>query len=151
MLGVSESRRRWLRRGVLQHDVGKLGVSNCVLDKSGKLDADEWTAARRHAGFAHDILARIGPFQELARVSAAHRERLDGKGHPNATSGDAIALGTRITTTAHIFDAMSADRPYRPAMPVHRTLDIMSHEVGSALDPLCFDALQRVLHESRPR
>ena len=144
-LGLPEARRRWLRRGALLHDVGKLGVSNSVLDKPGKLDADEWVAVRRHAGYTHDILARIGPFAELAAVSAAHHERLDGKGYPNGISGAAIGLETRIITTADMFDAISADRPYRAAVPIARTLEIMSHEVGTALDSSCFDALKNVV------
>ena len=145
VLGLPEPRRRWLRRGALLHDVGKLGVSNAVLDKPGKLDEDEWAAVRRHAVYTQAILGRIGPFAELAAVSAAHHERLDGRGYPNGLSGDAIPIETRIITTADIFDAISADRPYRGAVPVPKTLEIMSHDVGTAIDPACFEALRSVV------
>ena len=144
-LGMPESRRRWLKRGALLHDVGKLGVSNAILDKPGKLDADEWTAMRLHARYTQEILMRIGPFAELAQVSAAHHERLDGKGYPGGIAGDAISMETRIITTADIFDAISADRPYRGAVPIPKTLEIMSHDVGTAIDPLCFEALKEVV------
>lgn len=144
-LGMPAARRRWLRRGALLHDVGKLGVSNSVLDKPGKLDADEWTQMRLHAQHTQDILSRIGALAELARVSAAHHERLDGGGYPRGLSADGISLETRIITTADIFDAISADRPYRAAVPVPRTLEIMAGTVGTAIDPLCFDALRQVV------
>lgn len=144
-LGLSPARRRWLKRGALLHDVGKLGVSNAVLDKPGKLDADEWEAVQRHAAYTEAILSRIGAFGELARVSGAHHERLDGKGYPRGLSADDISLETRIITTADIFDAITAERPYRAAVPIPRTLEIMAENVGTAIDARCFDALKRTL------
>lgn len=143
--GMAPARRRWLRRGALLHDVGKLGVSNAVLDKPAKLDADEWLSVQQHAGHTEAILSRIGAFDELARVAAAHHERLDGKGYPRGLMAEKISLETRIITTADIFDAISADRPYRGAVPVDETLAIMAGSVGTALDPACFEALQRVV------
>lgn len=140
-LDVTPGRRRWLYRGALLHDVGKLGVSNTVLDKAGKLDPAEWEAVQLHATYTERILGRISAFSELARVSAAHHERLDGMGYPRKISAEHIALETRIITTADIFDAISADRPYRGAVPIPETLNIMSKTVGTALDPRCFEAL----------
>jgi len=144
-LGLSDARCRWLRRGALLHDVGKLGVSNALLDKPGKLDADEWVVMRRHAEHTEAILSRIGAFSELARVAAAHHERLDGGGYPRGVRADAIALETRIITSADIFDAISADRPYRAAVPIPQTLATMAAMVGTAIDPLCFEALRQVI------
>jgi putative nucleotidyltransferase with HDIG domain len=144
-LGLTDARRRWLKRGALLHDVGKLGVSNAVLDKPGQLNTDEWAAVRSHAEHTEAILSRIGAFGELARVAAAHHERLDGQGYPRGLTADAISIETRIITTADIFDAISATRPYRAAVPVPQTLDIMARTVGSALDPLCFEALKQVV------
>jgi HD-GYP domain-containing protein (c-di-GMP phosphodiesterase class II) len=147
-LGLSPQRRRWLRRGALLHDVGKLGVSNAVLDKPGALDAQEWEHVRAHALHTEAILSRIGAFAELARVSGAHHERLDGRGYPRGICGDAISLETRIITVADIFDAISAERPYRGAVPMQQTLQMMSQTVGSAIDPLCFEALKSVIGTS---
>lgn len=144
-LGLPEARRRWLRRGALLHDVGKLGVSNSLLDKPAKLDRDEWSSMQAHAQHTEAILSRIGAFEELAQMAAAHHERLDGKGYPKGLSADAISLETRIITTADIFDAISADRPYRGAVPVAKTLEMMAEIVGTALDPSCFEALCRVV------
>jgi HD-GYP domain-containing protein (c-di-GMP phosphodiesterase class II) len=137
-LGLSAARRRWLYRGALLHDLGKLGVSNAILDKAGKLDASEWEAVKKHAVYTEQILERIPQFAELAVVSAAHHERLDGKGYPRGIGAEQICLETRIITTADIFDALTAKRPYRAA------LGIMRESVGSALDERCFASLERM-------
>jgi HD-GYP domain-containing protein (c-di-GMP phosphodiesterase class II) len=144
-LGLAPERRRWLRRGALLHDVGKLGVSNSVLDKPGKLDDEEWAAVKLHATYTETILSRIDAFAELARVSAAHHERLDGGGYPRGLKADDISLETRIITTADIFDAITAERPYRGAIPVPRTLEMMAEHVGTAIDARCFEALKTAL------
>ncbi len=141
-MGLSEQRRRWLKRGALLHDVGKLGVSNAILDKPGKLDAQEWAAVQMHAAYTEEILSRISAFEELAQVAGAHHERLDGKGYPKGLKGDEIALETRIITTADIFDAITAKRPYRGAIPVPQALEMMAENLGTAIDPDCFAALQ---------
>ena len=70
---------------------------------------------------------------------------MDGKGYPRGISGDQICLETRIVTTAHIFDALTADRPYRAAMPITKALGIMAEMVGTQVDADCFDALTRAL------
>lgn len=140
-LGMDAATRRWLHRGALLHDVGKLGVSNSVLDKAGSLDAAEWEAVRRHAEYTEAILGRFSGFAELARIAGAHHERLDGAGYPRGVPADAIVLETRIITTADIFDAITAERPYRGAIPLQQALEMMRKTVGTALDPACFDAL----------
>ena len=147
-LGVPEARRRWLKRGALLHDVGKLGVSNRILDKPGKLDAAEWHAVQRHASYTEAILGRVRIFDELARVSAAHHERLDGKGYPRGLLAKDICLETRIITTADIFDAITAERPYCGAVPVDQTLAIMQDSVGTAIDATCLAHLQRVIAQN---
>ena len=145
MLGLTPSHRRWLKRGALLHDVGKLGVSNAVLDKPGKLDAAEWQAVQRHAAFTEEILGRIDAFKALARIAGAHHERLDGTGYPHRLDARAISLETRIITTADIFDAITAERPYRGAVPIERTLEMMRENVGTAIDAECFEALRRAV------
>ena len=144
-LGLDAPRRRWLRRGALLHDLGKLGVSNAVLDKPAALSAEEWEAVRMHPVYTERILGALQPFAELATVAGAHHERLDGTGYPRRLCGDAIALETRIITTADVFDAISAERPYRGAVPLQQTLQMMRRMVGSALDAHCVDALEAVV------
>jgi HD-GYP domain-containing protein (c-di-GMP phosphodiesterase class II) len=144
-LGLDDARRRWLKRGALLHDVGKLGVSNSVLDKAGALDRAEWDAVKQHAAFTETILSRITAFRELAGIAGAHHERLDGGGYPRGLTGDQIRLETRIITTADIFDAITAVRPYRGAIPIPQALDMMGKTVGTALDPDCYAALVRAV------
>jgi HD-GYP domain-containing protein (c-di-GMP phosphodiesterase class II) len=144
-LDLAPARRRWLKRAALLHDIGKLGVSNSILDKPGKLDPDEWAAMKMHAAHSETILSRITAFSELAVIAAAHHERLDGKGYPRGLKGDEIAFETRIITTADIFDALTADRPYRAAMPVSKALVTMADMVDTAVDRDCFAALRLAL------
>jgi len=144
-LGLGAGRRRWLRRGALLHDIGKLGVSNSILDKPGSLTAEEWAAVRDHARYTEEILSRITIFEELAQVAGAHHERLDGKGYPRGLKGDEIALETRIITTADIFDALTAERPYRKAIPIPVALQMMDKTEGEAIDPDCLGALKHSL------
>jgi HD-GYP domain-containing protein (c-di-GMP phosphodiesterase class II) len=144
-IGLAPDRRRWLKRAALLHDIGKLGVSNSILDKPGKLDEVEWEAMKQHAAYSETILSRIAAFGDLAGVAGAHHERLDGKGYPRGLAGDQIALETRIITTADIFDALTAERPYRAAMPVSKALGIMTDMVGTQIDATCFAALRRAI------
>lgn len=144
-LGVEPGRRRWLRRAALLHDVGKLGVSSTILDKPGQLASDEWVAMKAHADKTHQVLSRIGAFDEMARVSAAHHEKLDGTGYPLGLRDAQISLETRIITACDFLDALTADRPYRAAMPVARALDIMRGELGRGVDPQVFAALEQLV------
>ena len=137
--------RRWLKRAALLHDIGKLGVSNSILDKPAKLDESEWVAMRRHAVETETILSRISVFKHMAPVAAAHHERLDGKGYPKGMKGEEITFESRILAVADIFDALTADRPYRAAMPMAKALSIMSEDAGPAIDAYCFAALKRAL------
>jgi putative nucleotidyltransferase with HDIG domain len=146
-LGLDAERRRWLKRGALLHDVGKLGVSNSVLDKAGSLDAAEWAQVRSHAALTESILSRISAFSELARIAGAHHERLDGGGYPRGLLAADITMETRIITTADIFDAITAERPYRGAVPVAQTLEMMKKTVGTAIDPDCYQALCDAMSE----
>ncbi len=144
-LGFTEEKRGWLKRAALLHDIGKLGVSNSILDKPGKLDEAEWAAMKMHAIRGEEILSRIPAFADISAIAGAHHERLDGNGYPRGLSGDQLSLETRIVTTADIFDALTADRPYRAAMAVDKALAIMSEMVGTQIDPDCFSALRQAL------
>jgi HD-GYP domain-containing protein (c-di-GMP phosphodiesterase class II) len=144
-MGIDEKGRRLLRRAALLHDIGKLGVSNSVLDKPGKLDDEEWGQMKRHAEFSEMILSHIGAFSDLARIGGAHHERLDGKGYPRGLMADEIPMEVRIVSTADVFDALTADRPYRAALPISKALSILWEGAGQAHDPICIEALQRAL------
>ena len=139
---LGDAHRRRLKRAALLHDIGKLGVSNQVLDKAGRLDETEWAAMKNHPTLGESILSRLSVFQELSRIAGAHHERLDGKGYPRGLKGDEIDLDTRIVTTADIFDALTAERPYRAALPIGVAFEMMEKDVGTAIDPICFEVLR---------
>ncbi len=147
-LGFTSERRRWLARGALLHDIGKLAISNSILDKPGKLTPDEFDMIKTHPVHSEAILASISVFTDLAAVAGGHHERLDGKGYPRGLKGDEINLETRIVTTADIFDALTAERPYRAAMPVSQAFAIMEKDLDIAIDPICFRALQAALERA---
>jgi HD-GYP domain-containing protein (c-di-GMP phosphodiesterase class II) len=149
-LGVDPALRRRLSRSAMLHDVGKLGISSRVLEKPGTLDDAEWNEMRKHAALTTDILSRVGAFNDMAMIAGSHHERLDGAGYPLQLDASMIALETRIITVADFFDALTADRPYRSAMPVDRALDIMAGEVGGAIDPRCFAAVKAVVANGIP-
>ena len=140
--GLDPSRVRSLRRAAFLHDVGKLGVSSAVLEKPAGLDDREWVEMRDHAEHTRAILSRIGAFEAFADLAAAHHERLDGGGYPRRLQGREIATETRIITVCDFYDALTADRPYRAALPPEQALAIMAQSVGTALDAECFDLLR---------
>ena len=143
--GYSPERRRWLRRAALLHDIGKLGVSNSILDKNGKLDDEEWKEMRGHAALSESILSRVPVFREMARIGGGHHERLDGKGYPRGLTEAELEPETMIVSVADVFDALTADRPYRAAMPVETALGIMRKDTGTAFHPDFAAALERAI------
>ncbi len=144
-MGLGRDRIRWLVRAALLHDLGKLGVSNEVLDKPGKLDAEEWAAMRRHPELGAEILSRMTAFAGLARIAREHHEKLDGSGYPLGLRAEAIDLETRIVTVADIFDALTADRPYRKALSAAEAFGIMAGEMAGKIDPAVVAALRRAV------
>ena len=101
----------------------------------------EWQQMRGHAETTAQILGRISGFAEMAEIASGHHERLDGAGYPLGLEAAQIARETRIITTSDFYDALTADRPYRAAMPQEKALSIMANEVGKAVDGECFAAL----------
>lgn len=144
-MGYSDADRQALKRVALLHDIGKLGVSNAILDKPGKLSEPEWQFMRNHPVYSDQILSRSSAFDGLTQIARGHHERLDGKGYPDGLAGAQISMETRIVTVADIFDALTADRPYRAAMPVTKALSILHQDAGTAVDPACLKALESVM------
>jgi putative nucleotidyltransferase with HDIG domain len=141
-LGFSAVETSDLRRAALLHDIGKLGVSSQILDKPSKLTDVEFAAVRRHPALTQQILSRVGCFRPLVAMAAAHHERMDGSGYHQGLRGPELSLAARVLCVADMYDALRTSRPYRPALPPERALEIIGRDVGTALDPDCFRALQ---------
>ncbi|GAB4173145.1 MAG: HD domain-containing protein [Roseiflexaceae bacterium] len=147
VLGWSDQDLRLLRRAALLHDIGKLGVSNRILDKAGPLTTDERAAMQQHVIYTQQLLSRVPSFCALADSAAAHHERLDGMGYAFGLQGEQITPMMRILAVADICDALMADRPYRAGMPVPKVLDIVQREAGKGLCPIVVEALTACLIE----
>jgi len=130
-----------LRRAALLHDVGKLSVSNEILEKPGKLTAEEWKIVRDHPYHTFQILNRIPGFEDLAAEAAAHHEKLDGSGYWRGWNETQLSTFSRILVVADIFDALRAKRPYRDALPLEKVFEIMRADAPRALDLPCLEAL----------
>jgi len=141
--GCAPDLERDIRRAALLHDIGKLGVSNLILDKPGKPTDDEFAQIRKHPEYSQRILERVDAFQTLADVASAHHERLDGRGYHRGLEGGQIHWVTRVLTVADICEAMSAKRPYREAMSWDQIHGILSRDAGRGVDPDCLSALVR--------
>ncbi|HET7232623.1 MAG TPA: HD domain-containing phosphohydrolase [Longimicrobium sp.] len=145
VLGLDGARLAELRRAALLHDIGKLGVSNRILDKPARLTDEEMAVVRRHPEHTAQILSRVGRFRELARVAGAHHERMDGKGYHLGVPAGTLPVEARILAVADVYDALSAARPYREALPRDRALQIMRADAGPGTCPECFTALTTAL------
>jgi HD-GYP domain-containing protein (c-di-GMP phosphodiesterase class II) len=149
-MGLDDATRRLLRRAALLHDLGKLGVSNRILDKPGKLDPAEWAAIRRHPELTERILERVPPFRHFAGDAGAHHERLDGRGYFRGLAGEQLAWMPRILAVADVFEALTADRPYRSGLAPDEALEVMRRDPG-AFCPDCFAALEAWVLGAAPR
>ncbi len=134
-----------VRRAGLLHDLGKLGVPNTVLDKPGRLDGSEMEVIRRHPELTLRILDTIPTFADVAELAACHHERLDGTGYFRGMTAPELVLGARIVAVADVFEALTADRPYRAAMPVEAALAIMRESAGEHLAADVIEALADTL------
>jgi putative nucleotidyltransferase with HDIG domain len=140
-MGLPADRTQLVRRAALLHDIGKLSVSNTILDKVGKLSAEEWKAVHPHPSVSRRILERIAPFREMALIAGEHHEKLDGSGYPNRLIAPDLSLESRIIAVADVYGALSEERPYRPALNFDEIVSIMVKLVPNKLDADCFDAL----------
>lgn len=140
-LGFDALSMQRTRRAGLLHDIGKVGVSNRILDKNGPLAADERAAIQAHPAYTWEILGRVSAFASFARQAATHHEKLDGTGYPWKLGSDELDLSARALVVADIYEALTADRPYRAGMTPEKALSILEKERGTKLDRDAIDAL----------
>ncbi len=152
-LGFSVHERRILRRTALLHDLGKLGISNLILDKPGKLSDEEFQTMKQHPRMSEEILSRIESFAGVAAVAGVHHERLDGTGYFRGIPSGTLGIDSRVLMVADVFEAMTAKRPYRDGIPVDKVISILAGDVGKSICPDSFNALlkwlDKVQFESR--
>jgi len=145
-LGLPPNRLRSLATGGLLHDIGKLSVPDDILRKPGSLDQDEFEVIKRHPEWGHKLLGELGGFSDLVRrLVLDHHERLDGAGYPNGRTALELDLETRILTVCDVYDALLSVRVYRDAWTHEKALGLLHEQTGTAFDPGCVAALERVL------
>lgn len=127
------------------HDIGKIGIPDTILHKTGALTAEEWTVMQSHAARGAEVLARYPDFARGVAIVRHHHERWDGKGYPDGLAGQAIPFGARVIAVADSFDAMTSDRPYRPGMPIAKAAEILRKGRNEQWDEQIVDAFLRYL------
>lgn len=145
LLELTPEALRRLRHAGLLHDIGKLGVSNLILDKPAHLNAAERAGVERHPAFTREFLDRVTPFRELADDAAAHHEKLDGSGYPLGLRGDQMTLTARILAVADVYEAMTAVRPYRGPLPPEVALGELEAAAGVKFDERCVAAVRELV------
>jgi putative nucleotidyltransferase with HDIG domain len=132
--------REHVARGALLHDIGKLGVPDAILLKSGPLTPEEWIEMRRHPQIGWNIIRAIPFLHTASELVLSHHERWDGGGYPNGLKGEQIPLGSRIFMIADTLDAMMSDRPYRKRTTLAAARKEIARCAGTQFDPRCVEA-----------
>ena len=140
-LGADEAEARRVHRAGLLHDIGKLGVSSLILDKPGRLDAGERAAVERHPLHTWEVLSRVDAFGDIARTASLHHEKLDGSGYPWCVGAADLDDAARVLAVADVYEAVTADRPYRAGMDPAEARALLergrgTHHCGAAMDAL---------------
>lgn len=146
-LDVPESEFESLRLAGLLHDIGKIGVPDHILLKSGPLTRDEYELMKSHAEVGYRILAPIGRLSQVARYVYEHHERMDGLGYPRQLKSDEIHPHSRILMVAEVCDALATERCYKPAWPAVKIIDYFEEHKGTAYDSDVTDVLIKLLQE----
>jgi putative nucleotidyltransferase with HDIG domain len=145
-LNLSESDLSVLHRAALLHDIGKVGIPNKILDKPGKLTTEEFDVIKTHPSKGARILEPIVAYKEAIPMVLQHHEKFDGTGYPNRLIGEDIHIGARILTVADVFDAMTANRPYRSGLELPDVLRYIESAAGSHFDPAVVKVFLTVLN-----
>jgi putative two-component system response regulator len=135
-MGLTEEQVEAILYAAPMHDIGKIGVPDRILLKPGKLDAEEWRIMKQHTVFGGRILEGGDGFMAVARsIALSHHERWDGTGYPLGLQGPDTPLEGRITAVVDVFDALTSRRPYKEALPVEESLEIIREGSGGHFDP----------------
>jgi HD-GYP domain-containing protein (c-di-GMP phosphodiesterase class II) len=140
-LQFNETDLRDLRRAGLLHDIGKLGVSTLILDKPGRLTERARAEVRVHPAYTQRILERVTAFAGIVEVASAHHERLDGAGYHLGLPAERLSPMSRALAVADVYEALTADRPYRRGMPRNEAVAILRGQAGTGLCAASVEAL----------
>ena len=134
-MGLNDEAIGDIMRGALLHDIGKMGIPDAILNKSGKLTEEEWALVHKHPQDAYDMLYPIKYLRPALDIPYCHHERWDGSGYPRGLKGEEIPLAARIFAVVDVWDALISDRPYRKAWSHTKARDYMLSQAGKHFDP----------------
>ena len=146
-IGLGPEATELLFNTASMHDIGKIGIPDAVLLKPGPLSKAEWAVMRQHPEIGAEIIGEHDDelLQTARTIAPTHHERFDGSGYPRGLIGEDIPLFGRIVAIADVFDALMTARPYKPAMPIDETLQVMGRNTGLHFDPALMEVLPSVL------
>jgi PAS domain S-box-containing protein/putative nucleotidyltransferase with HDIG domain len=145
VMQVNESQLTHIRRGALLHDIGKMGVPDNILLKPGKLNDEEWEKMRKHPEFAYQMLSSIQYLKPAVDIPYCHHEKWDGTGYPRGLKREEIPLSARIFAVVDVWDAVTNDRPYRPAWTQEQALEYIRNQSGKHFDPQVVNIFLRLM------
>ena len=143
--GMGAEQMMHIRRGALLHDIGKMGISDNLLRKTGPLSTDEWREMQQHPRFAFELLEPITYLRPALEIPYCHHERWDGSGYPRGLKGEQIPLAARIFAVVDVYDAISHDRRYRAAWTKTKALKYIRDHAGRHFDPKVVDVFFELL------
>lgn len=148
--GVEGASLFWLRVGSLLHDVGKIDIDPAILNKPGRLSADEWVIMKRHPAAGVDMLREVGLPDAVLPAVRSHHENWDGSGYPDGLRGERIPMWARIACVADVYDALTSERSYKKALSHAETMEVMRRDVGRQFDPALFHAFEEMTRVAPP-
>lgn len=147
-LGMDDKQIMHLRRGALLHDMGKIGIPDTILHKPTPLTDEEWSIMRQHPKHAYDMLYRVEYLRPALDIPYCHHEKWDGTGYPRGLKGEEIPMPARLFAIVDVWDALTSNRPYRPAWSEAETLMYIREQSGEHFDPQVVDLFFRVFYKS---
>ncbi len=146
-LGIGGRDLVHLRRGALLHDIGKIGIPDSILMKPGALTEEEWAIMRQHPVYGYELLSEISYLRKALDIPYYHHERWDGGGYPQGVREEKIPLAARAFAVVDVYDALSSERPYRPAWPRDKVIEYIREQSGKHFDPAAVAAFLRILKD----
>jgi diguanylate cyclase (GGDEF)-like protein/putative nucleotidyltransferase with HDIG domain len=144
-LGMSEVEVEEIRLGAVLHDIGKVGIPEAILNKSGPLNADEWETMKDHVTFGAKILEPIAPLARVRKMVLHHHEFFDGSGYPEALAGENIPLGARIIAVADAYDTITSDRTYKKGRTAAQALAELERCANAQFDAAIVEIFVRTM------
>ena len=145
IMGIENEELVYMRRGSLLHDIGKLGVPDAILLKPDKLTDEEWVIMHQHPKYAYDMIQHIEYLRPALDIPYCHHEKWDGSGYPRGLKGNDIPLQARIFAIIDVWDALTSDRPYRPAWDRKKVLEYIKNQSGKHFDPHVVDQFIKMM------